>query len=108
MACGVAAALAACSRKPKETPALDVKMLDRGFPDLADRARPGEFNAGMMALATSQTWFWNAEKRFPMQSVFKAPLGAAVLAEVDAGRPALAPRTAVSQLELSPGLSPIS
>ena len=28
----------------------------------------------------------NGERRFPMQSVFKAALGAAALAEVDGGR----------------------
>jgi beta-lactamase class A len=104
----MAAALAACGKRLTPTPVIDVKLLDRGFPDLADRARPGEFNAGMMALDTGQTWFWNADKRFPMQSVFKAPLGAAVLAEVDAGRLSLGQRIRITEMDLSPGLSPIA
>lgn len=104
----LAAGAAACGRRLTRAPAIDIKTLDQGFPDLADRARPGEFNAGMMALETGQTWFWNAEKRFPMQSVFKAPLGAAVLAEVDAGRAKLGEVMRLTELDLSPGFSPIA
>jgi beta-lactamase class A len=105
----LAAALAACGRHgPLPTPPIDVKLLDRKFPDLADRARPGELDAGFMSLETAQTWYWNAEKRFPMQSVFKAPLGAAVLAEVDAGRVKLAETIRLTEADLSPGHSPIA
>ena len=41
---------------------------------------------GLMNLESGQSLVFNGDRRFPMQSVFKLPLGAAVLAEVDAGR----------------------
>ncbi len=106
----LAAALAACGKRSVKpaTPEMNAKLLDQKFPDLADRARPGDLNAGVMDLQTGQTWFWNAERRFPMQSVFKAPLGAAVLAEVDAGRVKLGELITLKDLDLSPGYSPIA
>jgi beta-lactamase class A len=100
-----AAALAACGRPRRfsRPPDIDTKLLDRQFPDLADRARPGEFNAGLMSLDTGQLWFWNADRRFPLQDAFKAPLAAAALAEVDAGRARLDEAVRVTALDLSPG-----
>lgn len=52
---------------------------------LARRARPGTFGIVVLDLKTGRRWAVNAGRAFPMMSVFKAPLGAAVLARIDAG-----------------------
>lgn len=81
------AALAGCAREiPRAAKGgLDTSRLAAEFPALAARALPGVLNAGVMALAGGETWTWDASALMPMQSVFKAPLAAAALAEVDAG-----------------------
>jgi beta-lactamase class A len=61
-----------------------------------------------MNLESGQTWTWNGERRFPMQSVFKMAVGAAVLAEVDAGRMALNEAISIGEKDLSPPHSPIA
>jgi beta-lactamase class A len=88
--------------------ALDVKRLDREIGALAARAKPGILGVGVMDLATAQTWALNGERPFPMQSVFKALLGAAALAEVDAGRLNLAEVVTLKDVDLSPPFSPIA
>lgn len=52
---------------------------------LADEARPGTLGLRIEDLQSGRTWRIHAEQAFPMMSVFKAPLGAAVLSEVDSG-----------------------
>jgi beta-lactamase class A len=52
---------------------------------LADEAWPGTLGLTIEDLQSGRTWRINAEQAFPMMSVFKAPLGAAVLSEVDSG-----------------------
>ena len=84
-----ALALAACGsgspQRAPETPPLNLPQLTTEVSAIAERARPGVLGVGLMNLESGETWDFNGERRFPMQSVFKAPLGAAVLAEVDAG-----------------------
>ena len=72
------------------TPRLDMKRLDaRGR--RARRARPRRLlGFGLMNLESGEFWVRLGDRTFPMQSVFKLLLGAAVLAEVDAGRLRLA------------------
>ncbi len=104
------AGLASCGRSsiaPKPG-TLDTGLLGREFPALAGRARPGDFNLGVLEARGEQLWCWNAEARMPMQSVFKAPLAAAALAEVDAGRLKLDERVAIGALDLSPPPSAIN
>ncbi|MFI4974559.1 MAG: class A beta-lactamase [Caulobacterales bacterium] len=105
---GLAALAAACSRPRVGAGAparLDLKRLDRGFPGLADRARPGIFGMGVSSLSTDQSWYWNTDRLFPLQSVFKAPLAAAALAKVDAGRLSLDERITFNELDLAPPYS---
>ena len=56
---------------------------------LAERAKPGTLGVTVVDLETHERTRINADRGYPMMSVFKAPVGAAVLAEVDAGRIAL-------------------
>ena len=86
---------------------LDLTRLDREFPALAARARPAFLNAGVLIPATGQNWVWDPTARMPLQSGFKAPLAAAALAEVDAGRLRLNERIRVTSDDLSPPNGPI-
>ena len=105
-------AVSGCGKTPfmttSRTPVLDVKRLNRDLRALAERARPGALGFGVMNLESGQMWTLNGERRFPMQSVFKAALGAAALAEVDGGRLALSEAIAIDANQLSPPYSPIA
>ncbi len=105
-------ALAACGEKKtltaSHTPTLDMARLDKEVGALALRAKPGILGFGLTNLESGQYYTLNGDRRFPMQSVFKAALGAAVLAEVDAGRLPLAETVQLSGLQLSPPHSPIA
>lgn len=104
--------LAACGsgspQRASETPPLNLAQLTTEVSQIAERARPGVLGVGLMNLESGESWDFNGERRFPMQSVFKAPLGAAVLAEVDAGRLKLDDTLTLAEEDLSPPLSPIA
>jgi beta-lactamase class A len=109
---GLAAALAGCGRgatmSVSTTPPLDVKLLDTHVPELAAKVRPGRLGVGLVNLESGETWFLNGAQAFPMQSVFKVVLGAAALAEVDAGRLSLDEVISLTDQMLSPPHSPIA
>lgn len=91
-----------------ETPRLDMALLDKEVGAIADRARPGVLGVGLKNLESGETWLFNGDLRFPMQSVFKAPLGAAVLSEVDAGRLDVEQVVTIDEEDISPAHSPIA
>lgn len=90
------------------TPKLDIDGLNRTMAKLADRARPGALGVGLMNLESGQTFTLNGERRFPMQSVFKLPLAATALAEVDARRLRLDEPVVLTKEQLSTRYSPIA
>ncbi len=98
----------ACARgRPAPAPGVfNARVLDAEFPALARRARPGFLNFGVLATNHEVVWCWNSEARMPLQSVM-APLAAAALAEVDAGRLRLAERIPITAQDLSPLASAI-
>jgi beta-lactamase class A len=104
--------LSACEKPMRQTaaqtPRLEMKQLDREIGAIAERAKPGVLGVGLMNLESGETWVFNGDRRFPMQSVFKAPLGAAVLAEVDAGRLSLAEVINLDEKDISAPFSPIA
>jgi beta-lactamase class A len=105
------AALGACHSKVNQaTPngGIDLERLTRGFPAIAARAQPGIFNLGVLSMRDDLVWCADNDRRFPLQSVFMAPLAAAALAEVDAGRLTLSERIHVTELDLSPPPSAIN
>jgi beta-lactamase class A len=59
--------------------------LERQFAEIASAAK-GRVGAAVLILETGETAFLNATERFPMQSVYKLPIGMAALREVDAGK----------------------
>jgi beta-lactamase class A len=104
--------VAGCGRSKtltaSHTPRLKLKAFAKGVAEIAERARPGVLGIGLMNLESGEQWTLNGERRFPMQSVFKMLLGAAALAEVDAGRLSLDEQFVLEEQQLSPQLSPIS
>ncbi|HRD29235.1 MAG TPA: serine hydrolase, partial [Caulobacter sp.] len=103
--------LAACAPAPTSgatTPPLDAALLDQEIAVIADRARPATIEVAVQNLEGGEMWAWNGDKAFPMQSVFKAPLGAAVLAEVDAGRLSLDEVVTLAEPDISPAHSKIA
>jgi beta-lactamase class A len=106
-----AAVLAACEpgmpTTASSTPRIDVKRLDRTIMAIARKAAPATLGMGLMNLESGQSYLFNSDHRFPLQSVFKLPLGAAVLAEADAGRLSLDEPFDLKAEDLSAPLSPI-
>jgi beta-lactamase class A len=106
------AALAACNRPMRktasQTPPLDMAALTAAAKAIAGRVTPGILGAGLMNLENGQSWSFNGERPFPLQSVFKLPLGAAVLAEIEGGRLAMSERITIDAEDLSPPFSPIA
>lgn len=104
--------LSACRRSPpltgSHTPKLDTKRLQAEVGALAARALPGILGFALMNLESGEFWDRLGDRAFPMQSVFKLPLGAAVLSEVDAGRVHLAETLTLTPEELSPSWSPVA
>lgn len=52
---------------------------------LARRASPGLFGVTVLDLQTGQSWRVHADRSYPMMSVFKAPVAAAVLDRIEHG-----------------------
>lgn len=112
LAAAPAGLLAACEQKMPETvattPRIDLEGLGRAVGAIAGKARPGVLGVGLTNLESGQTYVFNGDRRFPMQSVFKLPLAAAVLAEMDAGRLLLTEPVYLREDQLSPSHSPIA
>jgi beta-lactamase class A len=108
----LALGLAACQPAERTTaataPPMDTEVLDREIGKIAERAKPAAFDVGVLNIDGGESWSLNAGRAFPLQSVFKAPLGAAVLSEVDAGRLSLDEVIDITDQDLSPPYSPVA
>jgi beta-lactamase class A len=67
----------------------------------------GNVGIGVLDINNGKSWFYNGNERFPMQSVFKLPLGIVVLKQVDEGRLSLDQLVTISRPEFVPAWSPI-
>jgi beta-lactamase class A len=109
---GAGLALVGCHRNlfmsVSNTPRLNMARLNSGAVLIAARAKPGVLGFGLMNLESGEYFVHNGDRAFPMMSVFKLPLGASVLSEVDAGRLSLTETVTLTGLDLSPPLSPIA
>lgn len=72
---------------------------------LARRARPGILGVTVLDLESGRRWQVNADRAYPMMSVFKAPLAAAILSEVESGKLSLDRKITVTRADLRPGAS---
>ncbi len=107
-----AAALAVgCSEKPmlgQLDPILDVQAMTSSFQALANKARPGVLGIAINDAQTGQIVAFNGDRRFPLEGVYRAAVGAAVLAQVDEGKLRLDAKTTVRDIDLSPPPSAIA
>src|SRR5215207_3352639 len=110
--CLTVLALAACQPAERTTagtaPPMKTEVLDREIGKIAERAKPAAFDVGVLNIDGGESWSLNAGRAFPLQSVFKAPLGAAVLSEVDARRLSLDEVIEITDQDLSPPYSPVA
>jgi beta-lactamase class A len=90
------------------TPKLDMERLNADVAALAARARPGVLGVGLTNLESGEHFTFEGERRFPMQSVFKMLLAAAVLGEVDDRQMNLDERFVLEDEQLSAPYSPIA
>ena len=74
---------------------------------LARRARPGTLGVAVLDLQSGKSWRVNADRAYPMMSVFKALLGAAVLERVDRGELCLAQLVTLTRADLRDTWSPV-
>ncbi len=104
LAAGALEAVGCSGRVNRRSPpvGLDRARLAQGFAGLAERARPSAFDLGVMTLDTPAVWCADGTTWFPMRDLFMAPLAAAALAEVDAGRLRLNETLRVAPGDLSP------
>jgi beta-lactamase class A len=81
---------------------------DTGFEAAAAKAK-GKVGAAILVLETGETAEFNGGERFPMQSVYKLPIGMAVLERIDSGALTLEQKVPVVPADfVSPGqYSPI-
>lgn len=113
LAMGPAALAAGCEPGMRTTasvtPKLALEDLDRTVRKIqAEETGGGVLGVGLMNLENAETYAFNGDRRFPMQSVFKLPMGAAALSEVDARRLDLAEQVTLTEMQLSPQFSPIA
>lgn len=103
--------LAGCGEPPmlgQKDPLFDRQKMTADFQPIADRVAPGQLGVGLEDLSTGQIISFNGERRFPLQNVAKAPLGAAVMAEVEHKRLKLDDLLLIEDVDLSPPPSPLA
>jgi beta-lactamase class A len=66
----------------------------------------GNVGIGVLDLDTGEHWFRNGKQRFPMQSVFKLPVGIVVLKLVDEGKLSLNQTVTITREQFVPGWNP--
>lgn len=77
--------------------------LQHHLDELIHAARPGVLGVTVIDLQSGQAWRANAERAFPMMSVFKAPVAAAVLSRIEQGKLSLDQTVVVQRDELESG-----
>ncbi|WP_295999122.1 class A beta-lactamase [Rugamonas sp.] len=70
---------------------------------LARRAKPAQLGIAVLDLAGAKSWGVDADASFVLMSVFKAPVSAAVLAQIDAGRLTFDRSVTLTQADLVEG-----
>lgn len=79
------------------------ELLDK-LQALAKRASPGLFGMTVLDLQTGQTWRVNADRSYPMMSVFKVPVAAAVLDRIEHGQNTMDQTITLRRSELESGI----
>lgn len=77
--------------------------LQHSLEALVQRARPGTLGIAVLDLTSGQSTRINADRAFPMMSVFKAPVAAAVLSRVDDGSLSLQQAVTITREQVQGG-----
>jgi beta-lactamase class A len=85
----------------------DTDELQAKLDMLAAHARPGTLGIAVLNLQSGKSWRADANRGYPMMSVFKAPLGAAVLERVDRGELCLSQLVTLKRADLRDTWSPV-
>jgi beta-lactamase class A len=88
--------------------AFDATLLDRRVAGITQELGRGTLGVGLLDLADGSSWFLNRDRPFPMQSVYKAPIGAAVFRAIEERRLSLNDRVTIGREDLSVPFSPIA
>lgn len=88
---------------PADLTVAPATSLQNELRELAARARPGTLGITVSDLQSGRTWQINASRWYPMMSVFKAPLGAAVLSASDQGKLSLDRAVVIRREDLMTG-----
>jgi len=84
-------------------PAARISGLHDHIDALVQRSRPGSLGVAVLDLRSAIEWRANAAQPFPMMSVFKVPVAAAVLAQVEQGKLSMDQAVIVHRNELESG-----
>jgi beta-lactamase class A len=96
----LAASVSAADRR--QPGALDAP-LQQALERLAARARPGILGVTVLDIDTGTAVRVNADRAYPMMSVFKAPVAATVLAQIDAGSVSLDQEVTIDSKDVESG-----
>lgn len=77
--------------------------LQQALEQLAARARPGLLGIEVLDMDTGAALRINADRAYPMMSVFKAPVAATILAQVDSGRLSLDQKVTIDRKDVEGG-----
>jgi beta-lactamase class A len=100
---GTASAAQADTVRPNAASSIDDKL-----EALAARARPGTLGISVIDVETGHQWGVNQDDAFPMMSVFKVPVAAAVLDMVDRNELSLSESISIRRSDLRKGASEIA
>lgn len=70
---------------------------------LAQRARAGTFGIAVLDLQSGKTWSVNADRAYPMMSVFKVPVAASMLDRIEHGQNSFDQTVTITRAELQSG-----
>ncbi|MGC1549016.1 MAG: class A beta-lactamase [Rhodanobacter sp.] len=86
------------------TEATETKVtLQTSLDTMARQAKPGLFGIAVLDLQSGVEWRVNADHAYPMMSVFKAPVAAAVLSLIDDGSLSLQQKVILSRADVQDG-----
>jgi len=88
---------------PATGPASEIARLQQAVDAAVQRAKPGILGVAVLDVHTGATAGARADQPFPMMSVFKAPVAAAVLDRIEHGSMSLAQKITATRMDLHDG-----
>ena len=94
---------ATASAADRPQPGVSGAPLQQALEQLATRARPGILGVTVLDVGTGMAIRVNADRAYPMMSVFKAPVAATVFAQIDAGSLSLDQKVTIDSRDVEGG-----